>query len=155
PMNLHRAFIRHVSTDKTSIGPSPTVRQPCFRTGILPRPGAGQQHKKTAGKRLPAVLSRFPARTDASISEDAHHRAVALLLGEQPRIILVIALVPVDDDMLGGRYEAVLDTSEAAERLLVCSRVEETDILRFAGRQLRQEHGVGMGLAAVIVFAVA
>ena len=38
----------------------------------------------------------------------------------------------------------MLDTAEAAERFLVSTRVEETDILRVALFELGQEDGVGM-----------
>ena len=39
--------------------------------------------------------------TAALVAEYPQHRAVGLLLGEEPRIIFVVALVAVDDDVLG------------------------------------------------------
>ena len=57
--------------------------------------------------------------------------------------------------MLGCRYQTVLDAAEAAERLLISPRMEETDILRLTECELRKEDGVGVGFAAVIVLAVA
>ena len=63
-----------------------------------------------------------------SVAEDAQHRAVGLLLGEQARVIFVVRLVAVDDHVLRRGNQAVLDAAESAQRLLVGSRVEESDI---------------------------
>ena len=51
-----------------------------------------------------------------------------MLLGEEPRIIFVVALVAVDDDVLGCRDQAVLDAAETAQRLLVGTPVEDPDV---------------------------
>jgi len=67
-----------------------------------------------------------------------------LLLGEEPRIIFVVALVAVDDDVLGCRDQAVLDAAETAQRLLVGTRVEEPDVLCVTRFELGQEYGVGV-----------
>ena len=57
--------------------------------------------------------------------------------------------------MLRGGDQAVLDAAEAAERLLVGTRVEESDVLRVALLELGQEDGVGVALRVVEVLAVA
>ena len=49
-----------------------------------------------------------------SISQDAEHRAVGLFFGEQAGVVFVVVLVPVDDDVFGGRNQTVLDAAEAA-----------------------------------------
>ena len=90
-----------------------------------------------------------------SISQDAEHRAVGLFFGEQAGVVFVVRLVAVDDHVLRGGDQAVLDAAEAAERLLVGARVEESDVLRVALLELGQEDGVGVALRIVEVFAVA
>ena len=94
-------------------------------------------------------------RNRGSVSEYAEHRAVGLLLGEEPRVVFVVGLVAVDDDVLRGGDQAVLDASEPAERLLVGSRVEESDVLRVPGFEFREEDGVRVALRVVEVLAVA
>ena len=83
----------------------------------------------------------FPPRSRGGYPQ---HRAVGLLLGEEPRIIFVVALVAVDDDVLGCRDQAVLDAAETAQRLLVGTRVEEPDVLCVTRFELGQEYGVGV-----------
>ena len=78
---------------------------------------------------VPDTPARAPG---ALVAEYPQHRAVGLLLGEEPRIVFVVALVAVDDDVLGCRDQAVLDAAETAQRLLVGTRVEEPDVLRVA-----------------------
>ena len=77
-------------------------------------------------------IARAPSGRSDLVPEYAQHRAVGLLLGEQARVILVVRLVAVDDHVLGCGDQAVLDAAEAAERLLVGSRVEKSDVLRVA-----------------------
>ena len=67
-----------------------------------------------------------------SISENTHHRPVTLLLGKQPRVVFVVALVAIDNDVLRGRNQTVLYATESSEGLLIGSGMEETDILRSA-----------------------
>ena len=67
--------------------------------------------------------TRPSGRSDL-VPEYSQHRAVGLLLGEQARVILVVRLVAVDDHVLGCGDQAVLDAAEAADRLLIGSRVE-------------------------------
>ena len=81
-----------------------------------------------------------------SISQDAEHRAVGLFFGEQAGVVFVVVLVPVDDDVLRCGDQAVLDAAEAAERLLVGSRVEKSDVLRVARFELGQYDGFGFRL---------
>ena len=57
--------------------------------------------------------------------------------------------------MLGCGDQAVLDAAEAAERLLVGSRVEKSDVLRVARFEFGQEDGAGVALRVVEVLAVA
>ena len=90
-----------------------------------------------------------------SISQDAEHRAVGLFFGEQAGVVFVVVLVPVDDDVFGGRNQTVLDAAEAAQRLLIGSRVEKSDVLRVARFELGQEDGVGVRLGVVEILAVA
>ena len=75
---------------------------------------------------------RVRVRCGGSIAQDTHHGAVTLLLGEQTRVVFVVALVAVDDDVFGRGDQAVLDAAEAADRLLVGARMEKTDVLRVA-----------------------
>lgn len=116
---------------------------------------AARSHKKQArlpiGKRACAAYIVRPG----SVAEDAHHRAVALLLGEETGVVFVVTLVAVNDNVFRGGDQTVLNAAEAAQRLLVGARMEETDVLRLTGRQFRQEDRIGVGLAAVIVLAVA
>lgn len=90
-----------------------------------------------------------------SISQDAEHRAVGLFFGEQAGVVFVVVLVPVDDDVFGGRNQTVLDAAEAAQRLLIGSRVEKSDVLRVARFELGQEDGVGVALHVIEILAVA
>ena len=90
------------------------------------RPAAGiasllpSRSRRWAGTRLagvPALLvAGTPARAPgALVAEYPQHRAVGLLLGEEPRIVFVVALVAVDDDVLRCRDQAVLDAAETAQ----------------------------------------
>ncbi len=90
-----------------------------------------------------------------SISQDAEHRAVGLFFGEQAGVVFVVVLVPVDDDVFGGRNQTVLDAAEAADRLLIGSRMEEADILRIPRFELGQEDRVDVRFRVVEIFAVA
>ena len=90
-----------------------------------------------------------------SISQDAEHRAVGLFFGEQAGVVFVVVLVPVDDDVFGGRNQTVLDAAEAAVRLLIGSRMEEADILRIPRFELGQEDRVDVRFRVVEIFAVA
>ena len=56
-----------------------------------------------------------PPAGPGSVAQDAEHRTVGLLLGEQTRVVLVVGLVAVDDDVFRGGDQAVLDAAEAAE----------------------------------------
>ncbi len=49
----------------------------------------------------------------------------------------------------------MLDAAEAAERLLIGSRMEQADVLRIALFQFGQENGVRVALRIVEIFAVA
>ena len=97
-----------------------------FYAVTLRRPAAGvasllpSRSRRWAGTHLagvPALLvAGTPARAPgALVAEYPQHRAVGLLLGEEPRIVLVIALVAVDDDVLRCRDQAVLDAAETAQ----------------------------------------
>lgn len=88
-------------------------------------------------------------------TQDAEHRTVGLFLGEKARVIFVVVFVPVDDDMLRRRDQAVLNASETAQRLLVGSRVEESDVLGVPRFELGQEDGVGVALHVIEILAVA
>lgn len=90
-----------------------------------------------------------------SISQDAEHRAVGLFFGEQAGVVFVVVLVPVDDDVFGGRNQTVLDAAEAADRLLIGSRMEEADILRIPRFELGQKDRVDVRFRVVEIFAVA
>ena len=102
------------------------------------------------------VLGIFgPGSPFSSISQDAEHRAVGLFFGEQTGVVFVVVFVPVDDDVFGGRNQTVLDAAEAADRLLIGSRMEEADILRIPRFELGQEDRVDVRFRVVEIFAVA
>ena len=90
------------------------------------RPAAGiasllpSRSRRWAGTHLAGVPATRSADTPARapgalVAEYPQHRAVGLLLGEEPRIVFVVALVAVDDDVLGCRDQAVLDAAETAQ----------------------------------------
>ena len=58
-----------------------------------------------------------------SISQDAEHRAVGLFFGEQAGVVFVVVLVPVDDDVFGGRNQTVLDAAEAAREVILLQHI--------------------------------
>ena len=90
------------------------------------------------------------------VAQNSHHRAVALLLGEQSGIVLAGLLVNVDEDMFGRGGEAVLNTTKATHRLLIGSRVEEANIERLGTLlQLGQKDRIGVRLATIKVLAIA
>lgn len=62
-----------------------------------------------------------------SVSQNFEHRFVALFLGEEFGDVFAV-FVLIDNDMLRGRDEAVLDAAIATEALLVGSSVEESDV---------------------------
>ena len=75
--------------------------------------------------------------------------SVGLFFGEQAGVVFVVVLVPVDDDVFGGRNQTVLDAAEAADRLLIGSRMEEADILRIPRFELGQEDRVDVRFRVV------
>lgn len=90
------------------------------------RPAAGiasllpSRSRRWAGTHLAGVPATRSADTPARapgalVAEYPQHRAVGLLLGEEPRIVFVVALVAVDDDVLRCRDQAVLDAAETAQ----------------------------------------
>lgn len=85
-----------------------------FYAVTLRRPAAGiasllpSRSRRWAGTHLAGVRQQevptLPARAPgALVAEYPQHRAVGLLLGEEPRIVFVVALVAVDDDVLRCR----------------------------------------------------
>ena len=89
------------------------------------------------------------------VAEDTKHRTITLLLGKESGVILAGLLVDVDEDVLGCGGQTVLNTAKAAHRLLISTRVEEADIEGLLVVELGQEDGIGVGLAAVEVLAIA
>lgn len=79
---------------------------------------------------------------------------MALLFGEKFSDIVAI-LVFVNNDVLGRRDEAVLDTAIAAKAFLVGSGMEETDVERVVLLEFWEEDGVGMRVGIVVVLTVA
>ena len=102
-----------------------------------------------------AVAEHCPA-LKRLISEYLEHRLVGLLLAEELGGVVPVRGL-VDDDVLGGGLEAVLDAAVAGDGLLVGSGVEEADVqgLRVVRGDLREEDGVGVLLGVVVVLAVA
>lgn len=90
----------------------------CFRIGVV--------HSGIFGPRI--RFRQYPRMRSIE--------AVGLFFGEQAGVVFVVVLVPVDDDVFGGRNQTVLDAAEAADRLLIGSRMEEADILRIPGSSL-------------------
>ncbi len=93
-----KAFADAKTSRKPRGGVTPPASKKSVDRGAPARQGAGS---------YPAPTSAF-----ASISQDAHHRAGGLLLGEQTRVVLVVALVAVDDDVLRGGDQTVLNAAE-------------------------------------------
>ena len=104
-------------------------------------------------KRGGIPASRTHVSVGRSIAQNPHHRPVALLLGEQPGVVLVVALVAIDDDVLRRRDQAMRNAAVTADGLLIGSRMEKADILR-SSPQFRQKDRVRVRLPVVIVLAV-
>ena len=125
PLFLGRRFFRRNPCPVAELSRGDFSRHR-FYAVTLRRPAAGvasllpSRSRRWAGTHLAGVPATRSADTPARapgalVAEYPQHRAVGLLLGEEPRIVFVVALVAVDDDVLRCRDQAVLDAAETAQ----------------------------------------
>ena len=95
------------------------------------------------GALSPFFVSYSNLKSAGLIPQNTHHRTVTLLFGKKAGVIFIVVLIPVYNDMLGRRDQAVLNAAVTSKRLLISARMEESYILRLFC-QLRKEYGIRM-----------